>query len=417
MARYPLLDEIGFVNFLTEKEVFDEFYKLKDILKDENDDVVLGFALIKAGFVLPGFRLLYRSSSLDNLKRLFYQIVTLPKDYINIFIQISTLNDTKLSRFISALGILPNNFSFESLKAFDVKEIITNAIPTDIRCTKILKNSRSYYINYYLEESDEGDRLVALINGNKFYLPSPLIYFIEEGHVEIDLKGVFEFGFPEERVFLSIIKDYSLNDPDTVYFDPSVKIDSLVYKIENNKPIDFFYDFLNLLLNEFEMVNSDSNKRKIISSLSKKKMLWVLIEMKNVVSTLCNFNHSNVMKILARNIEFFVKGWEFDTLLRNTKIIKVITPLFNFERYTSREYLLTSNSGVMLVFEGNDIKVVLKNDNIVIGEINPNTTRLVSEMGAQILSVRLIKGQSYKPLDNPLNEFYEFWLEMDVAIL
>ncbi|MGC8964076.1 MAG: hypothetical protein ACP5KI_01750 [Brevinematia bacterium] len=416
MQKPDLVKEIGFLDFIAKKEIFSEFYKIADLLKREDPNVVLGIALIKTGFVLPGFRLLYRFSSVDKLKEIFPNIVISPQDIFNIFFQISTLNDSKLSRFISSLGILPKDSFIDVIKEYNIKEVVVNAIPTDIRCAKYLNNLGYYYINYYVEESDNEDRLAVLINGNKFYLSPYMIYFVESGPIDIELKEIFNFGFPEERVFLSVKKDHEIVNSEAIYFDPIIKIESALHKIDSNKPVEFFYDFLNLLLNEFDLVNSEVNKRKIINALAKKRMLWILVEMKNIISDLSNSHHSNVLKNLVKNVEFFIKGWEFDILLRNAKIIKIITPLFDIEKYTSRGYLLNCDSNVMLVFEGNDIKVILKNNGIVIGEINPNTSRLISEMQGKILSVKLLKNRVYKPLDNPLPKFYEFWLEMEVSI-
>ncbi|MEN2998022.1 MAG: hypothetical protein ABDH28_03180, partial [Brevinematia bacterium] len=218
---------IGFLEFTTKKEILNAFFMFKNILK-EKDEIALGIALIKSGYALPGLRVLYRYSTADTLKRIFSKVILLPSDIANIFFQTVSLNDVKLRKFVNSVGILSKEIDVKSIEELDVKEVIINGFPDDINLTKLKDNTIVSSINYYVDESN---KLVVLVNGLRFFLPNEITQFVGKENLSIQLKAILNFGFPDERVFFRITK--CMHDSDTTpYFDPMIKIDSLIAKIE-----------------------------------------------------------------------------------------------------------------------------------------------------------------------------------------
>lgn len=380
--------KIEFSGFLVKREVLGSFFAIKNILRNEKEDILFGIAFIKSGYVLPGLRILYRASTVEDLKKVLSEVVFLPSDIANIFFQTISLNDLKLIKFVRSLNLYKEDFSLKLLEGLGVREIVVNGIPDDLVATKSITSISEPSINYYV---DDDGRFIVIVNGIKFYLPSKVGEFVEEGGFSIGLKSVFNFGFPDERVFFTVKKSISPEEI-TPYFDPMIKIDSLISKIESGKFIDFFYEFIYLLSYNFELINKGNVKRIIIDHLKHKNMLWLLVEIKNIVSFLYTQDPSTELRSINKNIEIFFDDWEFDLIFRSNKI-KVITPIVDQDKYLgdSKDYLLNSRrNDIILVTEGNDIKVVFKDNGIIVGRINPNTSRLISELEGNMLSCSLV---------------------------
>lgn len=404
---------IELTNFLSLKEILNNFLVLRNILSSEKEEVILGVALVKSGYVLPGLRLLYRYSSGDTLKKVFSKVTLFPSDLANIYFQTISVSDIKLIRFINNLGILPQNISEKEIETFGIREIVINGIPTDITITKIKNQNVIPSINYYV---DEKGNFIVLLNGNRFVLPSEIDMFVEEGNFKIELKAIFDFGLPDERVFFKIIK--SPIEDATPYFDPMIKVDSLISKIESGRIIDFFHEFINLLASEFDLINKESIKRAIIENLKFKNQLWILLEIKNVISFLYSQSQSPNLMVINKNIESFLGNYEFD-LISKRNTIKIITPIFDYEKYLGEDAIGYINkiksTEVMLVNEENEIRLLLKDGEIQLGRLNPNTAKDMSELNGKILSTKLIVQNLLTAQTTYLPEIFKLWVEIIIA--
>ncbi|MFN4245625.1 MAG: hypothetical protein ACK4F9_05700 [Brevinematia bacterium] len=398
--------EIHLIEFVVQKEVFGNFWSLKTSLKSESDEVILGLSLMKSGYVLPGLRILCRNLSIDNARKVFSEVILTPKDFANIFLQLISLNDVKLIRFANSLGIFNN---LDNIVGLDVREVVLNGITDDIISTKFLYNHQKYYLSYYV---DNNKNIVVLLNGIRFALPKEVITFVGNSNFSINLKSVFNFGFPNERVFFEIRKDIS--DEDKIsYFDPMLKIDFLMSKLEANKFIDFFFELVYLISTDFELINRPYIKRTIIEYLKRKNLTWLLLELKNLVSFLYNQDPTTTLRKLNKNIEMFLSNHEYDIVFRNDKI-KILTPVIDVNKYLGdcMDYIRSiGNTEVILVSVNNEIKVFLRRNSIPIGRINPNTSRLISELGGIIASSNLVINES---LQYDLPMFFKLWVEIDI---
>ncbi len=404
--------EISLLNFAVEGEVIGNFWKLKDVLKGESDEVVLGASLIRSGYVLPGLRVLYRNLSIDNARKVFSSIVLTPRDIANVFFQTVSLSDVKLNRFISSLGIFNSYFNVESIIDLGIDSVILNGIADDIVSTKFFYNHNKYYVNYY---TDNDRNFVVLLNGVKFTLPKEIIDFVEGKNFSINLKSVFDFGFPDERVFFEVKKNIS-EDSRTPYFDPMLKIDFLLSRIEANKFVDFFSEFIRLISTDFDLVNKSHIKRAIIEHLKSKNVIWLLLEAKNVISFLYNQNPTTTLRNLNRNIEMFLSNNEYDIVFRSNRI-KIITPIVDVDKYLgdTLDYVKTvGDNRVILISHNNEIKVFLKGNGIPIGKINPNTARLMSELEGMVVSSSLVINESQQ-VNVGLPNFFKLWVEIDIV--
>lgn len=411
MIDEDLYNKIDYSEFLTKRDILGNFFAIKSVLGNEKEEILMGISFVKSGYVLPGLRILYRNSTVDHLKKVLSKVVFLPGDVANIFFQTMSLNDLRLIRFIRSLNLYSEDLSVKTFEELEVREIVVNGLPDNLMATKNVTSFSHPSINYYL---DDNGGFIVIVNGVKFRLPSKVGEFVEEGNFSISLKSVFDFGFPNERVFFTIKKSISPEEV-TPYFDPMIKIDSLISKIEGGKFVDFFYEFVYLLSYNFELINKENIKRLIVDHLKHRNMLWLLVEVKNIVSFLYNQDPSTELRSINRNMEIFFDNWEFDSIFRNNKI-KIITPVVDQDKYIgdSRGYLLNSKrSDIILVTEGNDIKVVFKDSGLIIGRINPNTSRLISELESSIVSCSLIvpkfvefyRGVPFK---------FDFWVEINL---
>lgn len=398
--------EVSLINISSRREVFENLSRVKGLFKEETQEVLVGLALIKSGFTLPGFRILYRNSTVESLKKIFSNLLLLPKDIANIYFQFVSLNDVKLYRFINSMGILPSGISVKAIDAFDVRTIVVNGMPDDLNSTKINYEDMPVSLNYYV---DSNYRITVLMNGSKFVLPREVTEFVEDGFFSISLKSVFNFGLPDERVFFEIRKTVS-NDDIIPYFDPMIKIEALLSKLESERYVDFFYEFISLLATDFEIVSR--NKSVIIQSLDNKDMLWILMEIKNILSYLYNQEPSNTLRNIIKNVEIFLDDFNFNSLFEKD-VIRIITPLFDQDKYVGvSEYIKNSTKNeVILLSDSSEIKVILKNG-VVVGKINNNTSRLLAELGGIIRSPKLFAPKSLIIANNYLNHNLDCWLEL-----
>lgn len=404
--------DIPLLAFEAEREVLDKFFVFRNILSGEKEEIILGISLIKSGYVLPGLRLLYRSSSVDSLKKVLSNVVLLPGDIANIFFQTLSLSDVKMRRFVGSLGIMPGSMSVKSIKELEVKEIVVNGFPDDVSVTK-LRNSRiSSSITYHV---DDNRRFVVLVNGLRFSMVEEVAQFVEEGNFSIRVAAVFNFGFPSERVFFKITKPISGDDA-TPYFDPTIRIDSLASRIEANRFVEFFYEFICLIATDFEIINRKNVKEFIISRLKEKNMVWILLEVKNVLSFLYNQNPTTTLRNLNRNVEKFLEDFEIDFPLGSGQI-KVLTPVFDKNKYIEDvNYVKNAKSNeIAIISQDNEMRVILKEDGIMLGKINPNTARAISEIGGKIVSSNLVIPDIVFVQSNYLPDVFELWVEIDIA--
>lgn len=400
------IKEISLINISSKREVFENLFRIKRLFKEESQEVQIGLALIKSGFTLPGFRILYRNSTVENLKKIFSKPLLLPKDIANIFFQVVSLNDIKLYKFINSIGILPNGISVKTIEAFDVRTIVINGMPDDLNSTKVDYGDTPVSLNYYV---DSNYRITVLLNGSKFVLPREVTEFVEEGFFSINLKSIFNFGLPDERVFFEIRKTVS-DDEITPYFDPMIKIESLLSKLESERFVDFFYEFVSLLATDFEVVSN--NKSVIIQSLDSKDMLWMLVEIKNILSCLYNQQPNNTLRNIIKNVEVFLGDFNFDLLFKKG-VIRIITPLFDQDRYLGISEYIKSNTKneVILLSDSSEMKVILKNG-VVVGKINNNTSRLLAELGGIIRSPKLFAPRRLILANNYLPQDLDYWIEL-----
>ncbi|MEN2998369.1 MAG: hypothetical protein ABDH28_04980, partial [Brevinematia bacterium] len=178
------------------------------------------------------------------------------------------------------------------------------------------------------------------------------------------------------------------------------------------------YEFIHLLSTEFELVNRESVKRVIINSLKNKNMIWLLLEIKNVLSSLYNQNPNTNLRNISKNVEKFLDNYEFSLIFKNNPI-RVLTPLFDRDKYLGDiNYVKkTRERNVILISQDNEIRVALKGNGIVIGKINPNTTRIVSELGGTVLSSKLIIPRFISEQVNYLPEVFDLWIEINLLRL
>ncbi|MCX8029614.1 MAG: hypothetical protein N2712_06430 [Brevinematales bacterium] len=403
-----LTNEILYINLKAKSEVLDNSNIIKNILpKPVNEEIVLALSLIKSGFVLPGLRVLYRIANIEYIKKSISNIIFTPKDIANIFFQTISLRNTKLQRFIENIGILPANISIGTIEAFDVRNIVINGITQDIKNTKVVLNSKTISINYYIKNG----QLYVMINGIRFLLPKEIIEFIDENFFDIRLKSIFEFGLPNERVFFEVRK--TLSEHETILnFDPNIKLSMLLSKIESENFIDFFYEFISNIATDFEMMNLPENKNLIIEKIKSNNMEWLLPETKNVLAYIYNEHPSSNLRTIIRNIEIFLEDCSIEMCLKEDKI-RVITPLFEYDKYLGKsDYIKNATrDDIVLLNSGSEIKVMLKSSKVVIGKINNNTSRILAELNGEIENLRLIVSKYFSSVNDYIPHKLDYWLE------
>jgi hypothetical protein len=409
-----IVEEIPHV-FLSNSQVLSTYFQLKNSFPEVKNKSLLGVALIKNKYLLPGLRLLYRNSTIDEAKNLLENLVLTPNETASILIQAKNLNDVKLEKFSSNIGIPLKSLGEikEYMVKFGVNEVVVNGTPIDILSlshVEFYENSIGYYI------ADEGN-FVVTVKGKKFILPEDLAELFEES-IFISLKQMFPTGLPSERFFFLVRKVDFSSQLSTVYFDPYIKLGSLVLKIEERNFIEFFHEFLYLLYTEFGILDDERTKREIINKLVKQEMIWLLFEMKNIVSYLADQGISHDVRNLQKLLESFFEGYEYDFLFRHKTTdlvkVKILTPIIDLRKYfPSQDYLERINLKSIKIVNHKDTFLVRSEDKeLDIGTINPYTARFLQELDIEILSLRVISKRLMFS-ENILPEEYTTWLEIN----
>ncbi len=409
------VEEIPHV-FLSNSQILSTYFQLKKSYPKVKHESLLGVAIIKNKYLLPGLRLLYKNSTLDEAKSLLENLILTPNETASILIQAKSLNDVKLEKFSSSIGIPFKSLDEikEYLVRFGVNEVVVNGTPIDLLASVYVEPYENSTINYYI--TDEGHFTVT-VKGKKFVLPEEMAELFEEP-IFISLKQVFPTGLPSERFYFLIRKVDFASSFSTVYFDPYIKIGSLLLRIEERNFIEFFHEFLYLLCTEFGILDDEKVKREIINKLVNQEMIWLLFEMKNIVSYLADQGISHDVRNLQKLLESFLEGYEYDFLFRNKSSdlvkVKIFTPIVDLRKYLpSQDYLEFINlRNLKIVNHRNTFLVRSEERDMDIGTINPYTARFLQELGVEILSLRIIH-KRFTFSENVLPEEYTTWLEIN----
>jgi len=400
--------------FLSNSRIFNTFLQIKKNFPKLKENGILGAALIKNRYLMPGLRLLYRNLSKEEIKKLLESLKLTPNEMASILIQSKNINDCKLERFANSTGILTRatNEIGEYINKSEIKEIVVNGIPSTLMNHKDIE----YYensINYYVD-----DNFVVMLKGKSFILPHDLVEIFEEP-ISITLEQVFPTGLPSERFYFLVRKvEFSDSHNYTPYFDPYIKVSTLMSKIEGRNFIDFFHEFLYLLYTEFSILDDEGTKREIINRLVKKNLIWLLFEIKNVVTFLADQSVSHDVKNLQKLVEMFFEGYEYDLLLGKRRSdlvkIKILTPIMDLLKYLStEEYLNVANFKSLRLVSYKDTFLVRSEDKgFDLGTINPYTAQFISELNIDIVNINVVfKKVSLR--ENVLPDEYNAWLEID----